>query len=401
MLSIPAEKKLKGDKDIEKDMFKFELYRTESDYVKQEDPTKTAWNDVEGNVEFADIKLDKAGVHYFIVKETDLGDEGMEYDTSEYRISVEVTDNGEGQLIAGTPVIVKAGESTAVDAIVFNNEYTAPAVTPTPTPKPTPKPTTPPTVPPTATIEPTLAPTPIPTAEPTPEPWPLSWITSIKTTFGGGSIWYLLAAVFLIIALIIMLIVVSSGKRKKKRGKRLDPVDISGSMRESHWSSQQGTIRDGGENDPHGTQRDSASGGTVRDDKRSPYAAASPSHGTVRIQKNGGMPTSGTVLISTRKQGVELHIQESRGGSVNEHVVYLDKQITVGREYGCDLRINDDTVSSAHLRITHETDGLYVRDLNSSNGTRINGEDLHGSRPLHSRDILVVGRTTLTIHFDL
>lgn len=279
-----------------------------------------------------------------------------------------------------------------------------PTATPTPTPKPTATPTVPPTVPPTAapTAMPTAVPTPTP--EPTPEPWPQNWISSIKNNFGDGSVWYLLAAAFLIIALIILLIIVSSSKRKKKnkwQSGNLKSVDIYNSMREYPQNSMQGTVLDKnvGQN-LNSTQQNFTGDRTVRDNQRSTFGASS-SNGTVRIQQGGGAPTSGTVLINTKKYGVELRIQESRNGAVNEHSVYLDKQITIGRDHGCDLRINDETVSSMHLRITQETDGLYVRDLNSANGTRINGEEIRGSRPLHNRDILVIGYTTLTIQFNL
>jgi hypothetical protein len=46
---------------------------------------------------------------------------------------------------------------------------------------------------------------------------------------------------------------------------------------------------------------------------------------------------------------------------------------TIGREPGCDLLVNDMTVSRAHARLTRTDDGWLLADLGSTNGTTVNG----------------------------
>ena len=46
---------------------------------------------------------------------------------------------------------------------------------------------------------------------------------------------------------------------------------------------------------------------------------------------------------------------------------------TIGREDGCDLFLNDMTVSRIHARLTLAADGWMLADLGSTNGTRVNG----------------------------
>jgi pSer/pThr/pTyr-binding forkhead associated (FHA) protein len=51
----------------------------------------------------------------------------------------------------------------------------------------------------------------------------------------------------------------------------------------------------------------------------------------------------------------------------------LDHVIVVGRDPRCDIRIGSFRVSKRHCRLAHDGDGVLVRDLGSTNGTRING----------------------------
>ena len=51
----------------------------------------------------------------------------------------------------------------------------------------------------------------------------------------------------------------------------------------------------------------------------------------------------------------------------------LDERVTVGRALDNTIRIEDGTVSSHHAVFVMETSGFKLRDLNSTNGTRVNG----------------------------
>ena len=65
----------------------------------------------------------------------------------------------------------------------------------------------------------------------------------------------------------------------------------------------------------------------------------------------------------------------------------------VGRERGSDFYVPDPSVSRAHARLDPRPDGVYeVTDLNSSNGTFVNREQVR-SRVLRSGDRVHFGNT--------
>ncbi|MDR0608883.1 MAG: FHA domain-containing protein [Planctomycetaceae bacterium] len=68
--------------------------------------------------------------------------------------------------------------------------------------------------------------------------------------------------------------------------------------------------------------------------------------------------------------------------------------VSIGREEGNFIQLNDERVSRYHLKI-HENDGvILLTDLQSTNGTRVNGEVVHVWR-LRPGDIISVGRSVL------
>jgi pSer/pThr/pTyr-binding forkhead associated (FHA) protein len=55
----------------------------------------------------------------------------------------------------------------------------------------------------------------------------------------------------------------------------------------------------------------------------------------------------------------------------------------------------DDYASSHHARVEAGRDGVWIVDLDSTNGTWVNGERLAGRRKLHGGDVVRVGQTEL------
>lgn len=81
---------------------------------------------------------------------------------------------------------------------------------------------------------------------------------------------------------------------------------------------------------------------------------------------------------------------------VDKGRVYRDLSIpvTIGREEGNALRLNDERVSRYHAKIQYEDGDVIVTDLDSTNGTRVNGAAVQ-IRRLRAGDQLSVGRTML------
>jgi pSer/pThr/pTyr-binding forkhead associated (FHA) protein len=74
----------------------------------------------------------------------------------------------------------------------------------------------------------------------------------------------------------------------------------------------------------------------------------------------------------------------------------LPLPVSIGREEGNSIQLNDDRVSRYHLKIQLDHDNLVLTDLESTNGTRVNGEDTH-LKILRFGDVINVGRTSLLV----
>jgi pSer/pThr/pTyr-binding forkhead associated (FHA) protein len=69
----------------------------------------------------------------------------------------------------------------------------------------------------------------------------------------------------------------------------------------------------------------------------------------------------------------------------------------VGRGEHCDLCLDDEAVSYDHVEIVRHGPSLIAADLDSSNGTTLNGKALDRNRRLRNGDVLQVGRFRLEI----
>lgn len=72
----------------------------------------------------------------------------------------------------------------------------------------------------------------------------------------------------------------------------------------------------------------------------------------------------------------------------------VDTPITIGREEGNTIRLNDERVSRFHVKIQEDHGQIVLTDLDSTNGTRVNGETVQ-LRILRAGDRVNIGRSTL------
>lgn len=68
--------------------------------------------------------------------------------------------------------------------------------------------------------------------------------------------------------------------------------------------------------------------------------------------------------------------------------------VTIGREEGNTIQLNDERVSRFHLKIQEDRDKIVLTDLESTNGTKVNGEDTQ-LRILRVGDMVALGRSVL------
>src|SRR5947209_6928032 len=72
----------------------------------------------------------------------------------------------------------------------------------------------------------------------------------------------------------------------------------------------------------------------------------------------------------------------------------LPTPLTIGREEGNILRLNDERVSRFHAKVQVDSDDFILTDLESTNGTRVNGTVVQ-IRRLRYGDRVAVGRSLL------
>lgn len=126
-VSIGAIKVLEG-REFKKDEFSFKLVG--------EDVESTVTNDADGKINFDKFEYSEPGTYVYTISEVKGDEAGMTYDKSVFTATVNVVDDGEGNLRAN--IAFTKGDKS-VEGIVFNNTYKKPE-TPTPTPGPgTPK----------------------------------------------------------------------------------------------------------------------------------------------------------------------------------------------------------------------------------------------------------------------
>jgi len=73
-----------------------------------------------------------------------------------------------------------------------------------------------------------------------------------------------------------------------------------------------------------------------------------------------------------------------------------DKPILMlGRDSANDIIIDHPLASRRHARLEHDENGYFVRDLESTNGTYLNGDRIEGARPLRNQDKVWVADTEI------
>ena len=74
----------------------------------------------------------------------------------------------------------------------------------------------------------------------------------------------------------------------------------------------------------------------------------------------------------------------------------LSRELLAGRDASSDVRLPADGYASGrHARFVRGEETDVVEDLNSTNGTFVNGDRLTGSRPLRDGDTITLGQTQL------
>jgi len=91
-------------------------------------------------------------------------------------------------------------------------------------------------------------------------------------------------------------------------------------------------------------------------------------------------------------ENVKLEVTE--GSDKGEVFIINNKTITIGRDEGCDMVLNDEHVSLKHAQVVFRNDHFTVIDLGSLNKTMVNN-NVYVQKNLSNGDIISMGKTNL------
>ena len=81
------------------------------------------------------------------------------------------------------------------------------------------------------------------------------------------------------------------------------------------------------------------------------------------------------------------------------HVLDTER-ITIGRQSGCSIVIRDSNVSREHVQLRRRPNGWTLRDLGSTNGTKLNGVRIEGEQMLANGDVIMLGSVKVTFEIS-
>lgn len=110
-------------------------------------------------------------------------------------------------------------------------------------------------------------------------------------------------------------------------------------------------------------------------------------------------------IVAGPDTGPLHHTQRSKDLKPNEPQVFLQRpfdrpQLTIGRDEACEIHLDGLLISNRHARLSHTTAGVLIEDLNSTNGTYINGQRISGKKVLAPEELVQIGPFLLQINVE-
>ena len=107
-------------------------------------------------------------------------------------------------------------------------------------------------------------------------------------------------------------------------------------------------------------------------------------------------------------QPINASMSTSVAGAITSAIVLDDgsrhvldtERVTIGRQTGCSIVIRDTNVSREHVQLRRRPNGWTVRDLGSTNGTKLNGVRVEGEQMLANGDVIMLGSVKVTFEIS-
>lgn len=132
----------------------------------------------------------------------------------------------------------------------------------------------------------------------------------------------------------------------------------------------------------------------------------------IRIRKRSAVVTVEDKLVFKdqveKKHHIEVRqVDEKAGatiifeveGATRPIVADVRNSLIVGRSEICDVYMNDEKMSRQHFVIYEEPDGFYIEDLQTTNGTWLNGERLYTKKKLQKGDKIKAGKMKILVRW--
>jgi hypothetical protein len=138
-----------------------------------------------------------------------------------------------------------------------------------------------------------------------------------------------------------------------------------------------------------------------------PGATSSGPAGTAKgaAQDAGSTPASDEAVVV---QPIAATMSTPVAGAITSAIVLEDgtrhvletERVTIGRQSGCTITIRDTNVSREHVQLRRRPNGWTVRDLGSTNGTKLNGVRVEGEQILANGDVIMLGAIKVTFEIS-
>lgn len=111
--------------------------------------------------------------------------------------------------------------------------------------------------------------------------------------------------------------------------------------------------------------------------------------------KNGGKRRRPSV--GKGSYGLEI-VKAGNGKGLKEGaIIPIRYDLTIGRKENNTIVLSDQHVSGNHAKIIVRSNGLFIEDFNSTNGTIINGTQISGKTKLSNKDEIKIGSAVFKI----
>jgi hypothetical protein len=112
----------------------------------------------------------------------------------------------------------------------------------------------------------------------------------------------------------------------------------------------------------------------------------------VAIERKANLAKSAFLIVASVVEGTDPTVGTLILGD-GRRVDVADNPVVIGRLAECTIPINDPSASRRHAQISAENGTAFVEDLDSTNGTKVNGRRIQRQR-LNNGDLITIGTTS-------